>query len=113
LVLGQDEQNHAKADDIGDSMRKRVLVARPGWLTAPAGLICGLLASRWPTLSHFVRLKNSKPCSLTLPFFESRSSWKVENTKKKFFFPKLVKTKREGIVWKIPKINAKHDYNIS
>jgi hypothetical protein len=31
----------------------------------------------------------------------------------KRFLPEKTKTKREGIVWKIPKINAKHDYNIS
>jgi hypothetical protein len=81
MVLGQDEENHAKTDDIEGTDRKRVLVAQPGRLTVPP--ICSPLTSWWPISSHFVCLKISKLCSLTMPFFESRSSWKVKNAKKK------------------------------
>jgi hypothetical protein len=36
-------------------------------------------------VAHFISYKISKTCSLTLPFFESHSFWKVKNAKKKVF----------------------------
>jgi hypothetical protein len=53
-------------------------------------------------------------CTNHHPFpFSSLVTPGKSKTLKKYFLPERVKTKREGIVWKISKINAKHDYNIS
>ena len=53
--------------------------------------------------SSFCSTKISEPCSLTLPSFESRSSWKVQNTNRRYFLLDRVITKREGLFRKSPK----------
>jgi hypothetical protein len=57
--------------------------------------IRSLLGSWSPSSAHSVHLENSEPCSLILPFLESRSSQKVQNTKKTFF-EKLELAPKEG-----------------
>jgi hypothetical protein len=71
---------------------------QPGNLTAWELPFCSLLVSWSPYLARSICLKNSEPCSLTLPFLESRSSQKVQNAKKYIFLKNRVRTKRGGIV---------------
>jgi hypothetical protein len=62
--------------------------------TDPGGAAYFLACATWSSLqpggalvaqlSSFVHIKISKPCSPTLPFFETSSSWKVKNAKKIF-----------------------------
>jgi hypothetical protein len=71
-----------KIDGIGATRGERACPMQLGNLTMWELLVCILLGSWSPSLAHSVCLKNSELCSLTLPFLESRSSRKVQNTKK-------------------------------
>ena len=84
-IIGQDVENETNMDDIGRSRANRAWVARSHFLTAPPGLLCSLLTSSRPTLARWMRLEICEPWPLTLPFFKSRSSWKVKNTNIRFF----------------------------
>ena len=64
---------------------RKSLGGAPKGVGAPAHLLVSLLTSWWPTLAHFVRLENSVTWALSLLNSESRSSWKVKNTKKEVF----------------------------
>jgi hypothetical protein len=65
-------------------------------------------------VAHFISYVLKFPSRALLPCpFSSPVAPGKSKTLKKAFLTKRVKTKREGIVWKIPEINAKHDYSIS
>jgi hypothetical protein len=101
IYIGHFRSNEVRGHEIEanrtDERAKRDLVARPRWGRA-TGHYSYLLTSWCPTLAHFVRLEISEAWPLTLPFFESRSSWKVKSTNKRCFLPDRVWTRGEGIV---------------
>jgi hypothetical protein len=86
--LGQDEAKGTKIDGIRATRRKQACPMRPRNLTAWELPVCSLLGSWSPSLYYSILLKNSKLCSLTLPFLESRSSRKFQNSKKDIFSKK-------------------------
>jgi hypothetical protein len=83
----------SKERQMRPPMPKRAQVARSTFLTAPPSLVFIHMVPWWPTSSQHVLLKISKPCSMTLPFSESRSSWKVKMLKN-VFLPKRVKSRK-------------------
>jgi hypothetical protein len=103
--LGQNKSVRKILIRIRRTRRKRPQVALSKGEGAPPGLFPSLLTSWCPTLSYFVRLKNSEAWPLTLPFLESRSSCNVKNTKKCRFLQSELEPEEGTLFRKSPKIS--------
>ena len=76
----------------------------PRGVGAPAPLLGSLLAPWWPTLAYIVRLQKLGTWAFGLLNSDSRSSWKVKNTKKEVFCLQKLNTDKEDFIGKSPKI---------
>ena len=76
----------------------------PKGVGAPAHLLGSLLTSWWPTLAHLVRLQKLGTWAFGLLNSDSRSSWKVKNTKKEVFCLQKLNTDKEDFIGMSPKI---------
>ena len=90
------------AVSIKEGTRRRSRAPR-GQVARPAHLLGSLLTPWWLTLAHIVRLQKSGTWALSLINSESRSSWKVKNTKKEVFCFKKLNTDKKDYR-KVPKI---------